>query len=396
MASFENVTAAKLRFCILTGKNGSENVINLVRTLTIRESICVSYLTGQLLLLDNDNVIDSLALEGGSLCSVSFKAPTSKSYAVYMYVLNIAAESAPENKELKYYTIDLVSSEYFTDRGNLTSKSTDVGQTGVSLAQQIWKECKFDVPLVQPVADAPLRANNQPFHIDLAKPFTAIGQIRDIQMYPSYPTGNVLLYRDYKAQNHVPLQYIYETCPALESFEQRETWGVRLEHIFGGDNSDHAIIDVWEQSRASMLNKDAFKKQTKRAYNAVSGKLGLDIFTGLLGAGQNMTATNSDRTPPETDFTKVMDPARYYAACLKSQPQYLVKVPLQTGINITAGKGCELELLPSRSTGSSVKRHPDSGLFLVTDLIHEVHNDLRTVLGTTTFNALKAGGDCLL
>ena len=394
MAAIENVTASRLSSCVLEGKTVVQEVRNLVRTVTIHESICSPYITAEIILLDNSNVITNLQVEGGNLCHVNFDvfSESGRKYDIDLYVLDIKGIPHPDIMDMKIYTISFCTSEYFTDRGNTTSKSSDLGQTGCQLAQTIWKECKFKVPLIQPTQDSPLRDGKEPFHVDLVKPFTAIGQIRDIQNYPSYPTGNVLHYRDALTCQHVPLQYIYENCKKDEEFIQKQTWGTSYSHMFGGDKSFHSIIDIKECSRATMLDPDEFKIQKKRATDQVAGKMGLNMFSGLIGGGANFALRNSDRTSPEIDATNNMDAARYYALCLKSQPQYLVKVPLQTGINITVGLGAYLDLLPV----SISQPHPDTGLYLVTDLFHECHNDLRIVNGTTTFQALKTGADCVI
>jgi hypothetical protein len=394
VATRENVTAAELPTVMLQGSTGGGNITNMVQTVTIRESICSSYITGDVVALDNQNVISNFGLTGGSPCMISFTAPSTMggggSYSIDMYVVDIKAESSPENMELKIYTISLCSSEYFTDRATLTSKSSDQGQTGCMLAQQIWGECGFKTALLQPTQDAPLRDGNQPFHVDLAKPFTAIGQIRDIQFYPGFPTGNVLLFRNYRGVNHVPLQYIYQTASPTLTFIQRHTWGIRWDHMFGAENSWLAMIDVKQYTRAQMWDPTMFKTQTKRMFDHSAGKLGGNLFQGLLGAGQNMAASNSDRTSAAIDFSNMIDKARYYAVCTKAQPQYLVRVPIQSGINITAGVGVGLDLLPISASGSN----PNSGTFLVTDLVHEIHRDLRNVKGTTVLQCLKKTGAC--
>lgn len=382
MATIENVTAARLLVCNLKG-----DIRYLTRTVTIRESICSPYLTGELLVLDNQNVIIDREVRGGDRVDISFDAPDGKKYTVDMYVLDIKGVSSPENMMLKIYTISVVSSEYFTDYGHITSQTTPTGMTGVDLVKKIWGEEEFKTPLVQPATDAPLRDGNQPFHVDFVRPLTAIGQIRDIQVYPSFPTGNVLLYRDNKAVNHVPLQYIYETCRPMEEYIQRETWGIMQSHLFGGDRSFHTMMQAAEHTRATMLDPRFYENQGKRGYDAVMGKLGLDKLVGDLGAGLNMTQTNSDRTSAGIDFTGIMDKARWYALYLKSLPQYLVKVPLRTGLNSTAGKGCRLEFTPMHTKPNSP--NPATGTYLVTDLIHEVHNDLRVVNGTTTLQCLQ-------
>lgn len=394
MAALENILSARLLGCQLTGSTGSANIVNLVRTISVRESICSPYITAELIALDNDNQIPKLGLEGGSQCMFKFDAPgNSKFYQLDMYILDIKGTDSPENIGLKIYTISLVSSEYFTDQRNTVSRPSDLGMTGCVMAQSIWSEVGGQL-LIQPIQDMPLRDGQQPFHVDHVKPLTAIGQIRDIQVYPD-KTGNVLLYRNIVGLHHVPLYFIYMTCSPHEVFIQRETWGINFLHMFGADMADHSIVALKEHSRATMLDKHAFKTQTKRALDQFAGKFSMDMFKGIaMGAGQNFAATNSDRTSAAIDFTNNMDRARIFASCMKAQPQYTVTVPLRTGINMVAGVGCQLDFMPTKDKPNSP--HPASGLYLTTDLIHEVHHDLRNVQGTTVLQVLRANGDCLM
>jgi hypothetical protein len=389
MASVENVTAARINTCVLK----DTDILAITQTVTIHESICTPYLTGELIVLDNQNIIIDLKIKGGELCNIGFDAPLGKrSYDVDTYVLDVKSSSAEDNMMLKIYTISVVTSEYFTDRGTLTPGNlTSVGMTGVALAQQIWSEAGFKTRLIPPVTDNPLQDGENSLTITHQKPFTAVGQIRDIQVYPQYPTGNVLLYRNHKAVIHVPLQHIYETCSATEKFIQKETWGSDWRDMFVNDDSIRVIMDVKNVSRDIMLDPDEFKPtdQKQRAFDIKKGKMAVNIFQGLMkGSGVNIPSTDSQKTSPSIDFTSIIEKTRWYAHCLKSRPQYLVKIPLNSGINITVGEGCELTFTPLHSSPNQLNKA--NGLYLITDLVHEVHRDLRKVLGTTTINALSA------
>ena len=336
---------------------------------------------------------------GGDLVTIAFDAKTpigdssNLTYYQNMYVMEIKGESAPDNMMMITYNISLVTIEFFNDRGHVVTVPSTKQQTGVSLVRDIWNTYFPETPLSQPTEDAPLQDGDQPFHVDLVKPFTAIGQIRDIQYYPQYPTGNVMFFRDRTAQVHAPLQYLYTTPTQQEFFIQKQTWGINYTHLFGGEDSFHAIIDIKSFSRSIMLDPDTYAPslQKVRAFDHRAGKLGYNIFFNLLqGAGQNHALTNSNRTSAPIDFTNQIDKARWYAICLKSQPQVLCKVPLNTGINITVGKGAYLELLPDWEGRTS----DASGLYFVTDLVHEIYRASRNVLGTTTFQGLLYGANC--
>jgi hypothetical protein len=199
----------------------------------------------------------------------------------------------------------------------------------------------------------------------------------------------VLLYRDREMVHHVPLQAIYETCTAAEYFIQKETWGTDFKHMFIGGESMHAIIDAKDVSRAVMLDHKELKPENQghRSYDIKKGKMGINVFQGIRkGTSPVIPITDSQKTSASIDFTTMINNAIWYAHYTKSRPQYLVRVPLNTGINITVGEGCDLTFTPPHTKPNS--SNAADGLYLITDLIHEVHNDLREVLGTTTINAL--------
>ena len=306
----------------------------------------------------------------------------------------------------------MVSSEYFTDRGQTVSINSVVGVTGCQLVQAIWTNCFFKWGLEQPVEDSSFQDGNQPYTCTMTKPFSAIGQIRDIQVYPVDYAGNVMLFHNRTDTGihqvvHAPLSVIYTGMSSRWTFYQRETWGIDWRHMFGWDNADSAIISINDQSRSIMLDPKEYSvnKQITVSTDMHAGKHAAhDIFPDIAqGAGINNPPSSSDRVDPEHDPYNIIARARWYAHCMKAVPKkYLVRVPLKTGLNITVGQGCTLKLQPTRSKVSQSNRplpegsnliHPHSGDYFITDLIHEIHNDLREVNGTTTFNCLK-GGKC--
>lgn len=159
------------------------------RKVTIRESICTSYISGEVVLYDNNDVVNGLQLVGGEEVNISFDAPVNpRIYKVKLRVLAIQGEPSPENLKTIIYTISLVGDGYFTDRENLVQDSPPVGTPGASLAQKIWKDCGFLSQLFT-LIDAPIRDATEAFTIQNVKPFTAIAQIRNQMNYPQYPSA---------------------------------------------------------------------------------------------------------------------------------------------------------------------------------------------------------------
>jgi hypothetical protein len=402
MASIDNVTAARLISCNIQGVKPSDDVTRLVRTITIKESVCSPYLTGEILLLDNDNVINVSDVPGGTRIDLTFDGAgkgSGPSYHIDMYILHITATPSPENFNLQIYTISMVSSEYFTDRGQTVTIGSQPFENGCALIKKIWTECGFKWPLDQILQDLPFQTGNQPYTCTMAKPFTAIGQIRNIQVYPLMD-GNVMFFHNRSGGGsvhqvvHGPLHQIYHAAVSNQTFIQKETWGIDYKHLFGGDKSYHSIIALNQQSRDVMLDPDEYSADTQITVSTDqhAGKQAANkILSGIAqGHGINIPHSNSDRVESSQDPYNIIARARAFAHCMKAvPPKYLVRVPLKTGLNITVGEGCTLDLQPTHANPNS--KNPHSGDYFITDLVHEVHNDLREVNGTTTFNALMKG-----
>ena len=395
MSAIQNVTVGRLNFCTLKG----ELIDNLIRTVMIRESICTPYITAEIQVMDNDNVINNLQLQGGDPCIVSFESPhpmaQDTQYTAYLKVGDINAGKAKDNIHLKIYTISLLGGEHFVDRGKTITETSNKQENGVTISQRIWAAVGMPSLALNTEGqeDNAMQTQNQAFHVDMVSPLTAIGQIRDDMVYPQWPTGNVLLFasHDSVSDRHdvklVPLQYLYETRTKKETFIQKETWGEKTVHIFGGDDSYRSIMHIVESSRRSMLNPRDFQEHIRTNDITQGHPSRTAIFHRIAQEGlSKFLHTYRDRKEPETSFASIADRARFYALLLKSFPQYVVEVPFIRGLNITVGDSVFLDLLPSRGL-----TNPATGNYLVTDLVHELNHDLRRVTGRTILHCLKQG-----
>jgi hypothetical protein len=242
----------------------------------------------------------------------------------------------------------------------------------------------------------------------MAHPFTAIAQIRDAMNFPAYPEGNVLLYRDRYVQNLVPLKYLFENLPIQEVFQQTATAGINWYDMFKYNN---IIIEAKLQTRGSgttgmgggggAQDVAATASQGIKKFDAIAGKLINNMVFGKaiagvifpfskygLGGSPNLAGMNSDNRPQETDFTAKIPEERAYAAMVKAGPQYNIRVPLRTGIKCTVGKGAAFNLLPAGGEQWEVYPIPEKKM-LITDLVHDVFNDMKLIRGTTTFQCMQ-------
>ena len=413
MASTREVPSGRLLTMTIKG----HNLIGLTRKVSIRESICTSYLSGEIVILDHNNFIVGLGIIGLDPVKIVFDAPIvgdrdEAAYECDMYVLSVNAEASPENLRSIIYNIAIVGGEYFTDRGNIVTESTNPGTTGVALSHKIWGKCGFPSSLITPVSDSPLQDGDQPFHVDMAHPFTAIAQIRDAMNFPAYPEGNVLLYRDRYVENLVPLKYLFDILPIQQVFQQTATAGTDWRDMF---NMNHIIIEAKLQTRGSgttgmgggggAQDVAATASQGIKKFDAIAGKLINNMVFGKaiagvvfpfskygLGGSPNLAGMNSNNRPQETDFTAKIPKERAYAAMVKAGPQYNIRVPLRTGIKCTVGKGATFNLLPSGGEQWEANQEMMKILpmdMLITDLVHDVFNDMKLIRGTTTMQCMR-------
>ena len=83
---------------------------------------------------------------------------------------------------------------------------------------------------------------------------------------------------------------------------------------------------------------------------------------------------------------------KMYSAQVRSGPQLQWKVPLQTGINVTVGRGATVFLAPPTDQAIDPSTLSYGGLYFVTDLAHElVVTENTGIIGTTTMQGMKPG-----
>jgi hypothetical protein len=78
------------------------------------------------------------------------------------------------------------------------------------------------------------------------------------------------------------------------------------------------------------------------------------------------------------------------AAEAKNGPQLKIKVPLQSGLLATVGKGVSVSLIGAVGDNfTSYAQNPMSGVWLVKDIAHELWTDKREVNGTTVMQLIR-------
>ena len=124
--------------CISFSINGTQ-IANHVNTLNIYENICKSYRTALAVIIDNNNVINTLQLKGGETVSFNVISDGGGSYSATMKILSISKEKPNVGLRTVIYQLDMIDNEYLGDRSNLVQRAFKSIQ-GTSAIQQIHQQ----------------------------------------------------------------------------------------------------------------------------------------------------------------------------------------------------------------------------------------------------------------
>jgi len=390
------------------------DVTGYINAIRIFETVCKPYITGQITLVDTNNLIENMKIQGGESVQGAFQAPPNESvYEFDTRVLTIKGHPAPNSLKKVIYTIDIIGPLYYSDRGSLV-QSAHKGQTGTSAIQQIFGQYLGTDTLTSLQESIGMIGDKQGFTVNNKKPLTAISDISKQSLFPGQ-SGNVLMFRDRYGVILAPLDYLMSNLSSQEKFIQKEVWGFEMDPqdiyraiIFaasdnsrsGGRGGMAEVAAVANQSQVTFDMHNAELK-IKDAASIVGGAIssGLNAVTGFfgippggLGGSPNVQVHNTQLQPAATAaFNKTMA-EKMRSAQARGGPQLQWKVPLQTGINVTVGRGATVLLAPPTDQTIDLNSISTNGIYFVTDLAHElVVTDLGDVVGTTTMQGLLGG-----
>lgn len=355
-------------------------------------------------------------------------------------VLKMKGEQAKDSLKYSIYTIDFIGSVWYQNM-NTQVQYTGTG-TGTQLITNIWNQylASADANLNVLSSSIGQIGSPQQAHVTAGeKPITAIHNImREMISVESSQLSNWLLFKNRSGVNLAQLPSLFATNNIngptgfqppqnnaqgqQEYFVQKEAWGAGSSADGTGGVNDpfiyHAIIALQAEARegtgsggvSSGLNMAGTTNTQQFVQDIASGNIvtqplqslgvgttigGIFSVLGSLvglgaaaGAGASIIGnqiTNSTIWPNATaPFTKTPGEAGYSGA-VKGAAQLVMKVPLQTGINVTVGLGIYAYLLPGGvfSTAGSQIIDNLSGPWLVTDLVHELYTDQRQNACTT-------------
>ena len=324
-----------------------------------------------------------------------------------MTVLKMKGEPAPGTLKFQVYTIDFVGPEYWGDRLN-TVRNAFQNLQGTAAIAAIWGQYIKTPFSVDSGSSGMIGSNAQSHTENGKKPFTAM---YDIMKMLAGGQGNWLLYHDNQSARINQLQTMLSNSMSpgatQQYFIQSETWGA----LFNNPGIYQTIIVAQLQAgrgdggyaSASQLSK--FASQSLSVFDVGLGKIvmnGMNIITSgavgaLSGAGSqyggrdNRQVTNSAGIANAiAPFTKTVGEG-WFSAQVRNGPQLALKVPLQTGLNVTVGKGINASLLPP-STGPIINTGILNLNWMVCDLCHEIYQDDRELNATTNMQMITQPG----
>src|SRR5688500_7275653 len=248
----------------------------------------------------------------------------------------------------------MIGKEYYGDRSNMVQQSFS-NMTGTDIIQSI--QTRFLGSGIHiPIPSAGLLGQKNNYVVSSTKPFKAINDIRKIL---SFGRGTVasMYFRDRDQVNLVKLEHMFSTMGSQQSFVQRNTWGSDWRNVLGAYNAILAASTsvnekqgrggAQARSAASQFERkvrDVFS--TKKVFSDMISGSGMggvmNSVTRGHGGWQNFPMFDSTKIPKENVRDVGADAA--YTASVADGPQVTIKVPIQTGISCTVGKGVTISL----------------------------------------------------
>ena len=418
--SFIKPTDGKVRSVVLDGND----ITDFIQCIRVYESLCKPYLTAHLTIIDNDNVIENLAIVGGEPCEISFfSPPNQRIYDCLVSVLNLDGHQSPNNVKTQIYEMDLIGHVYFDDKANIVQKA--FSGSGTAAIQGIWNSyLQSDTLQILSQDSGQMGKSDEKSQVQHQKPLAAIDKIRGYLKFPSNSPS--VFYRDRDSAKLAALLDLFGKG-ALWAYIQKETWGANLldpdiystiiiaeamvdknfanEAKGGGRGGTGAMAKAAVQGQAVFDLFKGIPAKFASAAGVTSGNFGSGIsglgkvlggafptIQGGLGGSPNIQYTNSNRWDRGSAPDTATMGSQGIAAEIKNGPQMKIKVPLQTGLEATVGKSVNITLLPpTGDLPTGYARNSQNGDWLVKDLMHELYNDKREVKGTTVMQLIRGG-----
>lgn len=409
--STPQATKCRIRSFSLDGVN----VLQYVNRLFVYETICKPYITVKMIMVDTANILINLKIFDASSrmirpvkCTFAFDAGFGLVYDCTVYLLSIDGMQDSKSHRAQVYTLNFVGPQYYQDKSNIVQQAFK-SIPGTQVIQKIHQQYLSGGLKVLAQSLGPI-SKEQSHIVSSKNPIAAIRDVQKRLSYGQYKSGSTVYFHDKNGLNLGPLEGYFAQLSAQEQFIQKTTWGA--DFVKDAAESYHSImavrVDAKEGSFASGASgaasasqeKNVFdfltKKATKKMTGSVASGIGqLSNFVGLFGSVgghggfPNYHVMDGSRTDSGTDPSVKTERERVLHAVTVDGPTISIKVPIQTGINCTVGKGIFAKLLPAIGDVKTSKYSEIGGLMMVVDLSHEIAVDDTTTQGTTTMKCAK-------
>ena len=385
-----------------------------INQLRVYETITKPYLTAKVTVIDNNNVLDNMNLVGGEPVTFSFDGGDEPTYDCTLYVLSCKGQQSSQSLRSQIYDIECIGIAYFNDKKALVQKSFKF-TPGTQAIQMIHNQfVGGDAPL-KVLAQSLGPLSLQSYIVSAQKPFKAINDIKKRLNYGGVASGSTLYFRDAESYVLAPLETLFATMGVQQVFYQENTWGKNWFDVLRAQNaiiSAVADVDFNSSGRTSMKDvadkavqektvfdfriKDFSIKKAAAAIGAGAlggaGQLASAIIGGAAGGHggrPNYSVMDSAHLPSQLDPSAKSEAEQLFMALHKNGPCVTVKVPIQSGIYCTVGKGVDLKLLPPVGDVNDIGPNLAAGKYLVTDLMHYLASDDRQLTGVTVMQCSR-------
>jgi hypothetical protein len=405
--SLPQPTKARVRSLFLNGFDMTKHVTKI----SVYETIHKPYLTAKVTIIDNNYLIENMGLVGGEPCSFAFDGGDYV-YENTLYILKVKGMKSNQSLRSQIYDIDLIGIEYYNDKQNIVQRSFKQIPGTAAIAAIHGQFIGGGLNIVG-TSMGPI--DKESYIAAGTHPFKAINDIRQRLNFGGSQSGNCLYFKNKFSMNLGPLEAFMAQATADQTFTQKATWGINWFDVIAAQNAiiaAQAEVDGKDGGRSGMQDVASSASQEKKVWDNRTKKLTVDkgaskisarvsnissLLSPILGGGgagghggkPNYTIMDGARLPTSTDPSNMAEAQSLFASLVKNGPRLTVKVPIQSGILVTVGRGCWLNLIPPIGDLDNVIGNSMTGMYMLTDLCHELFLDDTQMNATTTFQCAK-------
>src|SRR6185503_16724299 len=210
MAPFIEPSKGRVRsFWVQTPNSGQNptNLVQYVHCIRTYESVCKSYITAQVIIYDNNNLIENMGIQPGDPAGFAFESPPN----TYLYgttfdggqcgnlqVVKMKGEEVPGTLKYQIYYLDLIGPTFYLDKRQQISRAYP-GTTGTDIVSEIWKDFltspTYNI-LVQSPSDG-LMGKDLASYVRIGEsPLTAIKAVMNEMIGRHRDTGSWMIYKN--------------------------------------------------------------------------------------------------------------------------------------------------------------------------------------------------------